>query len=54
MDEMETKNILDEKDESNIQKFFDGSNILITGGTGFLGKSKLNLFLLYNNSCHLI
>ncbi|XP_070063997.1 fatty acyl-CoA reductase wat isoform X2 [Drosophila virilis] len=45
MDEMETKNILDEKEESNIQKFFDGSNILITGGTGFLGKILINKLL---------
>lgn len=26
-----------------MQKFYDGTNVFITGGTGFLGKSKLYL-----------
>lgn len=26
-----------------MQKFYDGTNVFITGGTGFLGKSKFYL-----------
>lgn len=40
MDQPNAETILNEEDQSNIQKFFNKSNILITGGTGFLGKSK--------------
>lgn len=29
-----------------IQKFYDNCNIFITGGTGFLGKSKYKLVLI--------
>lgn len=32
--------IMDEELFTPIQKFYDNCNIFITGGTGFLGKSK--------------
>lgn len=32
--------IMDEEALTPIQKFYDNCNIFITGGTGFLGKSK--------------
>lgn len=32
--------IMDEDPFTPIQKFYDNCNIFITGGTGFLGKSK--------------
>lgn len=32
--------IMDEEPFTPIQKFYDNCNIFITGGTGFLGKSK--------------
>lgn len=38
--------IMDEEQFTPIQKFYDNCNIFITGGTGFLGKSKYNIFCL--------
>lgn len=35
--------IMDEESMTPIQKFYDNCNVFITGGTGFLGKSKLPL-----------
>lgn len=32
--------IMDEECMTPIQKFYDNCNVFITGGTGFLGKSK--------------
>ena len=32
------KHIMDNIEDSQIQKMFSGSSILLTGGTGFLGK----------------
>ncbi|XP_023160221.1 fatty acyl-CoA reductase wat-like [Drosophila hydei] len=45
MDQPNAETILNEEDQSNIQKFFNKSNILITGGTGFLGKILINKLL---------
>lgn len=33
--------------ESNIQKFFSGATVLLTGGTGFLGKLMVEKLLRY-------
>lgn len=30
--------VFSNKEQSQIQKFYDGLNVLITGGTGFMGK----------------
>lgn len=35
--------IMDEELFTPIQKFYDNCNIFVTGGTGFLGKSKYNI-----------
>lgn len=41
--------IMDEELFTPIQKFYDNCNIFITGGTGFLGKSKSHLLLSSQN-----
>lgn len=38
--------IMDEEPFTPIQKFYDNSNIFITGGTGFLGKSRFKMWCL--------
>lgn len=37
--------IMDEEPFTPIQKFYDNGNIFITGGTGFLGKSRCNILM---------
>lgn len=46
--------IMDEELLTPIQNFYENCNIFITGGTGFLGKSKYFIFLLLNNCYHLM
>lgn len=37
--------IMDEEPFTPIQKFYDNCNIFITGGTGFLGKSRYKMVM---------
>ena len=39
------KHIMDNIEDSQIQKMFAGSTILLTGGTGFLGKLMVDKLL---------
>lgn len=44
--------IMDEESFTPIQKFYDNCNIFVTGGTGFLGKSKLIISFFHRPFSH--
>lgn len=46
--------IMDEEPFTPIQKFYDNCNIFITGGTGFLGKSRWKIVTRTHTHTHAV
>lgn len=51
---MHISELVVEEKATPLQKFYEGANILITGGTGFLGKSKTRFLIIKQRCTHLV